>query len=606
MAIERIIGIDFGTSTSVIRIKRYEDGKPVGEKLETKEVIFSGIGSTVPTLIQKKDDDESIVYYGYEAQQKRKKTTTYHSFKVDLESSDPEKRALARKLTEEFFCYLAKIYKAQSMDGYLGEPGDKECTIVSYPVKWSEETRQFMIEVARKAGFLDVTGMDEAQAAIRAVTVMSEDHLQKNCLLVNGKPSNILLIDMGAGTTDLVLCRYTPGAEAKAEILNTWPKDGEILFGGREVDSLLQGYFRNMMDEDSANLVFRRVGLDKFKTWKENTVSPALERNDSVTDFDPLDNQIEDNDIDMEEYCLDRASFEKCLEVYLKQLPKLINGCIDNSEIKASDVDLVIVTGGHSQWYFIQEMLAGKMPQYGKLELMKIMADPSRIISVARPQEAVALGIVYSIAQKRTPPILEEYEDTKPVPPKPPVALEYTPESEFELASDGENYIIKNYIGSRRVIRIPPVIRGRKVVAIGGAAFSRTWNKQRGFGIFATYYAEDYSTVECVHIPETITKIGRYAFAYCEKLHTVIAHQGIEEIAECAFADCTNLKQISFEEKNMLPGIVRFPPYLVSLGKLAFIRTALKEVILYPKTDWDKTKENRTFDSSCLIFYENN
>jgi len=78
MAIERIIGIDFGTSTSVIRIKRYEDGKPVGKKMETKEEIFSGIGSTVPTLIQKKDDDESIVYYGYEAQQKRKKTTTYH------------------------------------------------------------------------------------------------------------------------------------------------------------------------------------------------------------------------------------------------------------------------------------------------------------------------------------------------------------------------------------------------------------------------------------------------------------------------------------------------------------------------------------------------
>lgn len=399
MAIERIIGIDFGTSTSVIRVKRYEDGKPVGEKLETKEVVFSGLGATVPTLIQKKDDDKSIVYYGYEAQQKRKKTTTYHSFKVDLESSDPEKRALARNLTEEFFCYLAKTYKAQSEGGHLGEPGDKERTIVSYPVKWGEETRQFMVEAAQKAGFPNVTGMDEAQAAIQAVTVMSEDHLRKNGLLVSGKPCNILLIDMGAGTTDLVLCRYTPGAEAKAEILSTWPKDGEILFGGREVDSLLQEYFRNMMDEESANLVFRRVGLDKFKIWKENTVSPALDRNDSVTDFEPLDNQIEDNDIDMEEYCLDRASFEKCLEVYLKQLPKLINGCIDNSEIKASDMDLVIVTGGHGQWYFVNEMLAGKMPKFGKLELAKLKANPSRIISIARPQETVALGMVYSPMQ---------------------------------------------------------------------------------------------------------------------------------------------------------------------------------------------------------------
>lgn len=395
MAVERIIGIDFGTSTSVIRVKRYEDGKPVGEKLETKEVNFSDLGTTVPTLIQKKDDDESAVYYGYNAQQKRKKTTTYHSFKVDLESSDPEKRALARKLTEEFFCYLAKTYKAQSEGGYLGDPSDKERTIVSYPVKWSEETRQFMVAAAQKAGFPNVTGMDEAQAAIQAVTVMSEEHLRKNGLLKNDMASNILLIDMGAGTTDLVLCRYTPGEKAKTEIMSTWPKDGDILFGGREVDSLLQNFFRGMMDEETANLVFKRVGLDKFKTWKERTVSPALWKNDSVTDFEPLDNQIEDKNIEID-YCLDRAAFEKCLEEYLKQLPKLINGCIDNSGIKASDVDLVILTGGHSQWYFAQEMLVGKMPQYGKLELAKIMVDPARIVQIARPQETVALGLVYS------------------------------------------------------------------------------------------------------------------------------------------------------------------------------------------------------------------
>ena len=59
MAAERIIGIDFGTSTSVIRVKRYKDGKALGEKLEVKEVTFDGKGTTVPTLIRKKDDDEN-------------------------------------------------------------------------------------------------------------------------------------------------------------------------------------------------------------------------------------------------------------------------------------------------------------------------------------------------------------------------------------------------------------------------------------------------------------------------------------------------------------------------------------------------------------------
>ena len=422
MAVERIIGVDFGTSTSVIRVKRYQNGKPLGEKLDTKGVIFgNGMGEMVPTLIQRKDDEESVAYYGYAAQQKRRKHTTSHSFKVDLESSEPDKRALARKLTEEFFAFMGKQYRDQSDGGHLGDAGDKERTIISYPVKWSEETKQFMIAAARKAGFPEVFGMDEAQAAIHAVTIMSEDHLRKNNLLVNGKASNILLIDMGAGTTDLVLCRHTPGATPKTEILTTWPKSGEILFGGREVDHLLQGFFRDFMEPEDLERALKSVGIDQFKSWKEESVSPALAKNDAVTDFFALDNYAYIVGIEMDEYSLDRAGFEKCLGDYLKQLPELINGCIENASIKGSDIDLVIVTGGHSQWYFVKEMLTGKMPQFGKIELAQIQKDPSRVIPITRPQETVALGLVYSpiqvvIAEKAIPvePVVSVNDITSP------------------------------------------------------------------------------------------------------------------------------------------------------------------------------------------------
>ena len=419
MAVERVIGVDFGTSTSVIRVKRYENGKPLGEKLDTKGVIFgNGMGEMVPTLIQRKDDDESVAYYGYAAQQKRRKHTTSHSFKVDLESSDPDKRALARKLTEEFLAFMGRQYRDQSDGSHLGSSDDRERTIISYPVKWSEETKQFMIAAAKKAGFPNVSGMDEAQAAIHAVTVMSEDHLRKNHLLVNGTPTNILLIDMGAGTTDLVLCRHTPGAAPKTEILTTWPKSGEILFGGREVDILLQGFFRDVMEPEDLAGALKSIGVDQFKAWKENSVSPALAKNDAVTDFFALDNYADIVGIEMDEYSLDRAGFEKCLGDYLKQLPQLINGCLESAGMNGGDVDLVIVTGGHSQWYFVQAMLAGKMPQFGAVDLPRIKADSARIIPISRPQETVALGLVYSPIQS-TVPAAPSSISPKPAPPKP-------------------------------------------------------------------------------------------------------------------------------------------------------------------------------------------
>lgn len=396
MAVERIIGVDFGTSTSVIRIKRYENGNPIGEKLETKEVVFGGNGAMVPTLIMKKDDDPSVCYYGYEAQQKKKKYTNFHSFKMDLESDDPTLRARARLLTEEFYGYLAKQYKSQSDGGHLGNSDDKERTIISYPVKWSEETKRFMLETAKKVGFPNVTGMDEAQAAIQAVTVMSTDHMQKHGLLKNGVGTNILLIDMGAGTTDLVLARYVPGEKPKTEVLNTWPKSGDIQFGGREIDNLLQNFFRDMLDEDDAEMVFRRIGSDKFKSWKEETVSPALGKKDTVSDFEVLDSCVEMMGVELEEYCLDRTALENCLEAYLKQFPELINGCLQDAGMSGSDVDLVIVTGGHSQWYFVNEMLGGSLPRFGTLDLSKIRENPARIIPITRPQETVALGLAYS------------------------------------------------------------------------------------------------------------------------------------------------------------------------------------------------------------------
>lgn len=591
MAVERIIGVDFGTSTSVIRVKRYQDGKPVGEKLDTKEVLFQGSGGLGPTVIMKDMENPSIAYYGSEALVKRKNMQQFHSFKVDLESENPEKRALARSLTEEYFRYLAKLYRNQSDSGHFGDVDDKEQTIISYPVKWSERTKQFMLETARKAGFANVTGRDEAQAAIQAVTVMSTEHLQKHGLLRQGIASNILLIDMGAGTTDLVLCRYTPGDQSKTEILNTWPKEGKILFGGREIDVLLKNFFWDKMDEADAEMVFKRIGTDKFKTWKETVVSPALAHDDTVSDFEPLDNCVDMMQIDMDEYCLNRAEFEKYLEDYLKQLPVLVNGCIQDTNLRGSDVDLVIVTGGHSQWYFVQEMLAGKMTQFGKVDLPKIKDDPSRIVPISRPQETVALGLVFDrLITKlepdppRPPDPPTSPEPPKTTPPKPPIEVEYAPESEFKLLSDGENYVIAAYTGNRKVVAIPPIIRGRKVAVIGSCAFIR-------------------SEVEKIIIPDTVTTIGSNAFSGCKMLHTVIAHEKIKIIDDYAFLQCEKLLHMDFGMGEVPVSTVKFPPVLKYLGINSFKKNPVKEVTLSRKTKWKHIYGNAFNTSNTAIFY---
>ncbi|MDO4650026.1 MAG: Hsp70 family protein, partial [Eubacteriales bacterium] len=393
MPAERIIGVDFGTSTSVIRVKRYVDGKSAEDRLFTRAVTFNMGSTMLPTLIRKIEGGGT--YYGYDAQTPKKKSTLYQNFKVDLESPDSEKKAQARKLTQEFFGYMVQIYQEQSAGGHLGEADDTEKTLISYPVKWSEETKAFMLEVARKAGFPNVEGMDEAQAAIHAAVIQDEDHLSKKGYLVDGESVNIMLIDMGAGTTDIVICRYTPGQNPKTEVLCTWPKEGSILFGGREVDELLMDYMKGILPDEYAENVVKRLGVEKFKAWKDNVVSPALAGGNVVSEFYDFDNTAEMVCGVEPEYDITRAAFEEHIRAYLEKLPVLVAGSLMESKLNGSDIDLVILAGGHSQWYFVKEILAGAMTNYGSCFLTKVRTDVNRIIQISLPQETVSLGLAY-------------------------------------------------------------------------------------------------------------------------------------------------------------------------------------------------------------------
>ena len=210
-----------------------------------------------------------------------------------------------------------------------------------------------MVKAAEKAGFKNVEGMDEAQAAIHAVTVQSEDYLTKHGFFMADVPCNILFVDMGAGTMDLVLCRHTPGNPSKNEILCTWPKEGDTFFGGREVDEILREYIRSLLPENMASIVLKNNGVKEFKAWRETVVSPTLAHNETVQEFSSVDMLADALGFEMEPYDLDRNKFEKLAIEYLQEFPRLIDGCIDHSGISREDIDLIVLTGGHRRrWHW--------------------------------------------------------------------------------------------------------------------------------------------------------------------------------------------------------------------------------------------------------------
>ena len=430
----RVIGIDFGTSTTYMNVKRYNGDQPDGDTFSYMPVVFNyGESSGYVATIVRENGDGSFDF-GEKAAEPLEGARIYTEIKMRLESADEEQRMEARRITKAFFRFLHDTYVQQA--GNLGGTGDEEETVVSYPVKWQEETAQFMLEAAREAGFQHVSGMDEAEAAVAAVVSQSGDG---RGVIYGEKPGYLLLIDMGAGTTDLVVCRYWTEEKGLAtEMVANWPQDArEPTFGGREIDTVLEQYIEAYLERalnpalaPQAHVIAAAPG--QAKMWKERNVSVTLGAGKEVNTCAYIGTYRTMGMLSGEFPAFGREKFETFLEDGLKEYVGLVKGCLDEAARRdeafvSEGLDLVILTGGHSAWYFAREILTGAME--GWLDhpaLAAVRENPYRVISLPNPQSTVALGLVYS----RLPVIMDLPGGKKAVLPPQPERAERPAKSE--------------------------------------------------------------------------------------------------------------------------------------------------------------------------------
>lgn len=413
--VQRLVGIDFGTSTSIVKVKRYEGESPVGDSHVSGSVTFGNGESDAKAVTAVRVNREGTPTCGAEALDPLPGSTIHQEFKMDLESPDREKRRQAMERTEDYFRYLYNWYDHQRSD--LGAIDDEERTLVSYPVKWRQEAREYLLKTARSAGFRNVSGMDEPTAALYATLCRKMGEIDRQGLLRAGEPGYMLLVDMGAGTTDLAVCRYRvkDGGpvirvdQIENEIIAAWPMDsGAATFGGREVDRVLEEYVIRYLkscgfpEENAVQAVCGNGNSSTAaKRWKETTVSKVLNDGKRVEScafaapfmmFLPQAKPFP---------AFGRREFEAMLGEKLEQFKGLVAGCLMQAsraepELLARKLDLVILTGGHSSWYFAEELINGVMPGLALPQLERVQQERGRVIRLTNPQETVALGLVYS------------------------------------------------------------------------------------------------------------------------------------------------------------------------------------------------------------------
>lgn len=409
-----IIGIDFGTSTTVLKVKNYYDGM---NNNDCQSLMIGG-STVVPTIVFERSSDGRL-FFGQEAEAEcgtGSEGVLHRNFKMDL--LKPEKKENAERLIKEFMKYL---YRQFSLQRAQLNVCDTVKTYISYPAKWTPEIIAFMKQCVVDAGFGtadNVFGETEPTAAIYATFTNHEDALKEQRLVSQNVPINVMMLDMGAGTSDVTIFRFMADNENKfhigldGKIISHPAVDNAYLCGGREVDRVLCEYNLNYLMQlfpgGTVHDGLKQKNESGIKEWKEIHVSPRLQENQSASlpgelmtlismlrSFSPGMQSVPYSD-------LDRNAFEMATKEHWTQLHTLMTDAVAKAsevipEIKGpEDIDLMIITGGHSQWYCVREMCLGhSVAGLPPINFQKIIDNPQRLLSEGRPQETVANGLVF-------------------------------------------------------------------------------------------------------------------------------------------------------------------------------------------------------------------
>lgn len=224
------LGIDFGTTNSVVSIYHYDT-----QEIHTLKID----GYTVfPSVVQfELNEDQSLSrVFGIEAKEAEiiYPESTISSVKRHLESDDPLKITIAEHtFTFEAEAIVAEIlaFLKDQADQYIREElnisGTFSGCVITVPANSTDKQKRKMKKAAVMAGFSEehiYLRLEPAAAAISYATTVKDD-------------KKVLVYDFGGGTFDACVLEIKQGDdEPELKIMSTF---GDNYLGGNDIDQLM-------------------------------------------------------------------------------------------------------------------------------------------------------------------------------------------------------------------------------------------------------------------------------------------------------------------------------------------------------------------------------
>jgi molecular chaperone DnaK len=382
---EKIIGIDLGTTNSVVSIMEGGEVKVIpnqeGNRLTPSVVAFTSKGEVLvgdPAKRQAVTNPTNTVYSikrfmgrRHSEVQSEEKIVPYtivggqdEYVKVDAGGKQYTPPEISAKI-------LQKLKEAS--ENYLGHKVNK--AVITVPAYFNDAQRQATKDAGQIAGLEVMRIINEPTAAALAYG------LEKK------KDEKIVVFDLGGGTFDVSILEVEEGS---VEVLST---NGDTHLGGDDFDEELINFIADdFKKKEGVDLRKDPMALQRLREAAEKAKKELSSSQN--TDINLPFITADASGAKHLQMSITRAQFERLIDKLVERCRKPVEMALSDAKLKPDQIDEVVLVGGSTRVPMVQEFVKkifnGKEPHKG--------VNPDEVVSIgAAVQGAIISGDVKDV-----------------------------------------------------------------------------------------------------------------------------------------------------------------------------------------------------------------
>ncbi|TWU42816.1 molecular chaperone DnaK [Novipirellula artificiosorum] len=383
---EKIIGIDLGTTNSVVAIMEGSEPKvipnPEGNRLTPSVVAFTDKEDTIvgePARRQAVTNPKRTVYSVKRFMGRRHNEVESEEKMVPYGVTGGAGEYVKIKVGDKEYTpqeISAKVLRKlkESAESYLGHKVNK--AVITVPAYFNDAQRQATKDAGQIAGLEVARIINEPTAAALAYGLDKK------------KDEKIIVFDLGGGTFDVSVLEVADSGDEEQEsrVFQVISTSGNTHLGGDDFDEALIHYVADEFKKDSGidlrndAMALQRLQEACEKAKKELSTLPETDINLPFITMD----QSGPKHLTMK---ITRSKFEELIDSLVEKVKEPVLQALKDAGMKPGDIDEVVLVGGSTRVPKVREIVKeifGKDPHQG--------VNPDEVVAVGAAIQASVLA----------------------------------------------------------------------------------------------------------------------------------------------------------------------------------------------------------------------